>query len=194
MLQSTVGYDEDYLLEYRTEPLTVVVSVDNLLTDLGFAELFDQAHDELDRREEAVCAITDTGEPVPAVTDLPADQQAALEEVNHLGEAIDRLRGQDWAAYGAAFKSNVLQVAGEMLPGLAVPVVVEVHLDWHDDEDSSVPPWGTAFTVWERARDLTPLPGSGIPLQDYPDGDLRQIERDAGRDPLSRLGRGEVHK
>jgi hypothetical protein len=191
MLQSTVGCYEEYLVEHRTEPLTVVVAVDNLLFDVGFAELFEQAHDELDRREEAICAEADTDRPMLAVTDLPDDQQVALEQIDCQREALHRLKAQEWVAYGEAFKANVLHVAGEMLPRLQVPVVVEVHLDWHD-EDSSVPPWGPAFAVWERARDLTPLPGSGIPLKDYPLGDVAQIERDAGRDPLRRLRRGEV--
>lgn len=194
MLQATVGCDEGYLLEHRTEPLTVVVAVDNLLADLGFYQLFDRALDELDRREESVCSAADTGGSSLAVDELPGDQQAALEEIDQLREALEELQARDWAAYGEAFKTNVLRVAGEILPRLPVPVVVEVHLDWCDDEHSRVPPWGPAFAVWERARDITPLPGSLIPLEAYPTGDVARIERDAGRDPLSRLQRGRTRQ
>lgn len=49
MLISTVGEDETYLMQHRTEPLTIVVNVDDLLNDLGYWELYDQAEDELAR-------------------------------------------------------------------------------------------------------------------------------------------------
>src|SRR5207245_2485454 len=87
MLQSTIGCDEEYLVEHRTEPLTVIVAVDNLLTDLGFYAMFQQAHDELDRREEAICAASSTDGPFLVVADLPADQCEALEEIAELREA-----------------------------------------------------------------------------------------------------------
>ena len=47
---------------------------------------------------------------------------------------------------------------------------------------------GPEWRVWETARQNTPLPGSGIPLRDYPlTFDVAQVERDAGRTPLARL-------
>jgi hypothetical protein len=135
MLQSTVGYDEEHLLEHRTEALTVVVAVDNLLNDLGVWHLYEQAEGELDQRE--------------------------LEELDQLRERLTRQRLQDWTAYGDAFTANVLAATAELLPSLRVPVEVNVYLDWRNDE-SGYPPCGPLDALWERARDLTPLPGCGI--------------------------------
>jgi hypothetical protein len=69
-----------------------------------------------------------------------------------------------------------------------VPVEVVIETRWQNDAGSDDPPYGPAFALWERARDDTPLPGSGIPLKDYPPGvEVAQVERDAGRAPLTRL-------
>jgi hypothetical protein len=193
LLQSTVGYYEEYLIEHRTEPLTVVVAVDNLLSELGFRDLFDEAHLELDRREEQI--LVDSDEPFVVIEELPDEQQAAFAELRQLRDALDALRKRDWADYGQAFEANVLAAASELLPGLLVPVEVEVHLDWQADDTSDESPCGPAYRLWERAFERTPLPGSGMSLNDYPlDADIAQIERDAGRDPLSRLRRGEGHQ
>ncbi len=40
MLLSAVGEDPAELLRHRTEPLTVVVNVDDILTDLGYSDLY----------------------------------------------------------------------------------------------------------------------------------------------------------
>jgi hypothetical protein len=185
MLHSMVGYDEDYLLEHRTEPLTITVAVDNLLNDLGVWQLYDEAESELQRREEAIGYPTVTGVPgtpefAAALAHVPnptAEQEQAQEEIDRLRGQLDARRQRDWAAYGQAFQANALRVAGELFPNL--PVEVEVHLDWVRDEAVVEPASGAAFQVWERARKLTPLPGAGIPLSDY-------------RDSLPRPERGPV--
>jgi hypothetical protein len=197
MLHATVGYDEAHLVEHRTEPLVIPVAVDDLLTDLDVWALYERAGDELDRRENAIWNSAEDAHPVwvdgvetDPIQSLPAEQQAVLDELDRLRAALEAQRRRDWAAYGEAFTANVLGAVAELLPGLPVPVQVEVRLDWQPDELQEVPPWGPAVAVWERARELTPLPGSGIPLKDYPlDTSLPEIERAAGRDPLSRLQR-----
>ncbi len=90
MLLSRVGEDPAELLRHRTEPLTVVVNVDDILNGLGYSDLYyDDAEDELQRLEEAIG--------IPSLTYRPNDptceaQAAALEPATEEQEAaLDRL-------------------------------------------------------------------------------------------------------
>ena len=132
MLVSTVGEDPAQLLQHRTEPLTVVVDVDEIMTDLGVWELYDQAQGELDRRYAAIGVPTVCGVPgdpafEAALAQLePAtdEQEAQMNELAELGERLEQQRERDWTAYGEAFRQYVLAAAGDLLPGLDVPVEV----------------------------------------------------------------------
>lgn len=186
MLTATVGYDEQYLLQHRTEPLVVRVHVDDILHDPGPWMLYDEAHDELNRRENAICARHDIDEPIE---DYDPDDQTALDELEQVRNRLDGQQEAEWATYGNAFRDNVHRAAAELLPTLPVPVEVIVELDWQNDLGPAGDDWdGPAWRMWETARLDTPLPGSGIPPRDYPPGaDIAQAERDAGRTPLARL-------
>src|SRR3954453_2739356 len=63
MLVSTVGWDEEYLWEHRTEPLGIRVDVDAILGELGIAGLFDESDAEIPRREDAVDVVYDVLSP-----------------------------------------------------------------------------------------------------------------------------------
>lgn len=185
MLRCMVGDNDAELFKHRTEPVKVSVAVDNLLTDLGLWQLYDEAADELDRREFAIWPAPDTSH---ALAVLSAEQQQVANQIADRRAALEAMRTQDWADYGEAFKTNVVAAAAELFPNLPVPVEVAVRLDWQDGNDTARPHRGPALILWERARYLTPLPGSGIPLKDYPlEPSIAEIERAAGRDPLSRL-------
>ncbi|MDT4933281.1 MAG: hypothetical protein QOK11_1173 [Pseudonocardiales bacterium] len=124
MLLSTVGDDEAYLLERRTEPSTVVVSVDDLLNDMGYASLYyDDSEAELQGLEDAVGDGGDT------LVELSLDDQAELDRVEDLRLRLGEQRQSEWAAYGEVFKANVLRAAAELLPNLRVPVDVVVELE-----------------------------------------------------------------
>jgi hypothetical protein len=181
LLTASVGHDEQYLHGYRTEPLTVRVHVDDVLTDLGYADLYYLDADiELNRREDAIYAAAPAG--------LTVEQEAALTELEQLRDRVDAQRRAEWIAYGAAFAENVRRVAAETLPALAVPIEVVIEHDWRNDLGSGTETLSPEFRLWERARDLTPLPGSGTPLNEYPPGvTIAQVERDADRTPLARL-------
>lgn len=189
MLCATVGYDERYLFEHRSEPVVVRVHVGDILNDLGIWRLYDEAHDELGRREDAIHARRDD-EPVD---DYVAGERATLDRLGQLHDALDGQRVMEWTAYGKAFAANVRRAAEELFPALPVPVEVIVELDWQNDLGLSDDDWdGPEWRLWETARRNTPLPGSGIALTDYPPGaDIARIERDAGRTPLARLEDGE---
>jgi hypothetical protein len=183
MLQSTVGYDEQYLHVYRTEPLIVRVHVDDILSDLGFSMLYDEAHEEISRREDAIRARHGSYD----------EDQAALDELDRLHEALDASRARDGAAYGDAFRANVEAASDELYPDPPVPVEVIVELDGQDDLGPTYEWDGPAWRLWETARQNTALPGSDIPLKDYPLGaDIAEVEREAGRDPITRLDGGEA--
>jgi hypothetical protein len=186
MLTSTVGYDQQYLHEHRTEPLVVRVHVDDVLHDLGLWALYDAANDELNRRENAICARHDIDEPIE---DYDPNDYAALDELEQLRNRLDRQQKAEWATYGNAFRDNVHRAAAELFPTLPVPVEAIVEQDWQNDLGPAGDDWdGPAWRVWDAARLDTPLPGSGIPPRDYPVGaDIAQVERNAGRTPLARL-------
>jgi hypothetical protein len=181
LLTATVGHDQQHLHRYRTEPLVIRVHVDDVLTELGYADLYYLDADiELNRREDAIYAAAPAG--------LTIEQHAALTQLDQLRDRVDEQRHADWTAYGEAFADNVRKVAAEALPGLGAPVEVVIEHDWRNDLGGGTDCLSLEFRLWESARDLTPLPGSGIPPADYPPGaDIAQAERDTGRTPLARL-------
>jgi hypothetical protein len=190
-LHATVGYDEQYLLEHRTEPIVVRVHVDDILNDLGFWAMYNGAHEEIGRREDAIHARHDES---GHHGEYASGEQTTLDELDALHEALTTQREREWAAYGEAFTANVHRAAAELFPALRVPVQVIVELDWQNqlatDDEFNGPEW----RLWETARLATPLPGTGIPLKDYPmtaHTTVTEIERTAGRDPLTRLEHGE---
>jgi len=189
LLCATAGYDEPFQLERRTEPAAVRVYVSAVLDDLGFWTLYEPAYDELDRREDVICAASPYPKPISR------EQDAELAAIDELQAALHAQCLQESAAYGAAFRANVPRAAGELFPTLPVPVEVIVELDRHHDHGVDDDWDGPVSRLREAARSSTQLPGLDIPLQDYPPGaDLAQIERDAGRDPLIRLRRGEARR
>jgi hypothetical protein len=192
MLTATVDYDEQYLIEHRTEPLIVRVHVDDILNDLGLWSLYDEGQEQITRREDAIHTRHDL---TCDAEEYSADDQDALDELDRLHEALDTQRREDCSTYGDAFRDNVHRAAAELFPTLPAPVEVIVELDWQHDLGLRGDVDGPAWRVWETARRNTSLPGSGIPFKDYPLMlDVAQVERDAGRTPLVRLGNsdGEV--
>lgn len=186
LLVSTVGADEGYLLEHRTEPITVVVNVDDLMNDLGVWELYEEAEQELSRREDVVAHSSTTEV-------LSDDQEAMLDRLAALGARLEEQRAQEWAAYGDAFRANVHGAVAELMPTLAVPVEVIVNLGWQNSLGSG-DSLGPDCLLWHWARDKTALPGSGICLEDYPVGaPVPQVERAAGRRPLDRVDAAGDH-
>ena len=89
MLTATVGDDEQYLIEHRTEPLVVRVHVDDILNDLSLWARYDEAHEQITRREDAIRARHDVhGD----AGEYSADDHDALDELDRLREALDALR------------------------------------------------------------------------------------------------------
>lgn len=178
MLHSTVGHDEQGLLRHRTEPLRITVHVENILDDIGYNALYDAAQQEIFRRHDAVAVDEDN-----VVTE---EGEAQLDALAELEEQLNQLRDSEIAAYGEAFKANIVAAAADEYPDIASAIEVEVVTRW--EREPPMYAWGSPEErLLELAQQRTPLPGSGIALQDYPPGDIATTERAAGRDPLSRI-------
>lgn len=178
LLASTVGYDQQYLLEHRTEPVVVDIYVDELMVDLGLWESYNKAAQELIRRYDALgmpvvtewVVDPDLGQIMGELPPATEEQERQAEAINELEEALERLRLQDYAAYGAALRAHIEDAATRQ-DGLRVPVVVNVDLETfrQDPEEDGAPYRVTAAVrLLDGAVAATPLPGDG-------------------RDPLDRL-------
>lgn len=171
LLVSTVGHDEQYLLEHRTEPVVVELNIDELLVDLGAWNAYDDANRELARRYNAIGISTATGIPGDPMTEdalarlEPAseEQERQADEIAELEERLEQQRLQDWAAYGQALQAAV-EAEAARLTGLTVPVVVRVDLDtFRRSDDRDVVTCGLAERLRDAAIQVTPLPGDGQP-------------------------------
>jgi hypothetical protein len=108
VLESTVGADDESLLEHRTEPVVVDLLVDNILLDLDDPtfDQYDAAYGELDDRENAV---------------IDADK-AAVERIAKARAALDAQQERERDAYATALEAAIR----EHLGFLTVPVNVTI--------------------------------------------------------------------
>jgi hypothetical protein len=165
LLVSTVGYDGEYLLEHRTEPIVVTLFVDEILNDQGVWESYEGALQELARRYEVIGLPTAGYDETLARLDaMTSEQERQADEIADLEDELERQRERDWAEYGQALKSRVETTAAQA-GGLTVPVVVNIDLETfrrvqRDTDDCGIAgQWATA------AINETPLPGANrLPL------------------------------
>lgn len=150
LLTGTVGHDEEHLLEHRTEPVVVDLYVDEILVDVGYWKLYDDAVQKLDRRHNEIPDGTEAYERL-------------VDEVAELEEQLEQQRLADWAAYGAALKANV-EAAAARRPGLTVPVVVNVDLATFRRQRPDLERWGLSDQLVAEAIDATAMPGDRPPL------------------------------
>jgi hypothetical protein len=146
LLISTVGEDEEYLLEHRTEPVVIDLYIDEILTECDVWRAYDAADAVLIDREMA----------------LPHDAPEA--EFDAVAEATERLEQQERAQYGAALKANV-EAAAARRQGLRVPVVVNVDLETFRYVADQGSDYGLVWQIVIEAREATPSKHSRIRLQ-----------------------------
>ncbi|CAB4896983.1 MAG: hypothetical protein F2825_00390 [Actinobacteria bacterium] len=171
LLTSTVGHDKENLLEHRREALVVEVDIDELLTDMGAWEPYDEASRELARRYDAIGIATVTGDPGDPLVEEglrrlePAteEQDRQADSIAELEERLEEQRLQDWASYGRALQAAVEAEAGR-LAGLAVPVIVRVQQEASRAADErTCATWGLIDQLLTVAVQVTELPGGGRP-------------------------------
>ncbi len=166
LLTSTVGEDEQQLLEHRTEPIVVDVFVDEIMVDLGVWKAYDDAQQELSRRSAEVAPTASSPEQARALPPLTDEQEQQLDRLADLEERLESQRQQDWAQYGQALKEHI-KAAARAQQGLRVPVVVNLDLDSFrtDGGDRSS---GIEGELLQAAIMATPPPGTTQPLQEDP--------------------------
>jgi hypothetical protein len=182
LLEGTVGADESALWHHRTEPVQVVVNVDDILDDLGYTRLYEDSARQVE--EQAGSSLPAN----PTDTDLLLVDQRVDERLSQL----EAQREAEWAAYGAAFAQAVTDAAPQLLPGLAVPVHVVVNTTYQGSLGSGQEPDGPASRLWDWAWHATPPPGSRTPLREHPPGDVSQHARQVGNLPHQRLNGSQL--
>jgi hypothetical protein len=184
LLTSTVGPDEDYLWAHRTEPLVLHVPVDDILTDLGAWDAYQDADRALDRAKHALNLP-----PAPAA--LSPKQEAALDQINDARDRLDQHRENAWHEYGQAYTQAILaELERQPIPGLTVPIEIQVTTD----SDPAAVAWldqalnhPHLARLHDTARWTTPLPAPELHrvaalIRDLtpPDGAVHQEGRMAG--------------
>jgi hypothetical protein len=160
-LASTVGSDGEYLWEHRTEPLEIVVCVDDDMGDVDHARLYDDSTELVEQRMRAAAPATDDE------YDEELEQQ-----IDHMYDLIEQLRVAEYADYAARLEVAIREEAAK-LDGLNAELVSVRVVEWNEVEMISagevVRPgvklakhldWRSLeFLLWERARQRTPEPG-----------------------------------
>lgn len=185
LLTSTVGEDEQQLLDHRTEPVVVDVFVDEIMVDLGMWKAYDDAQQELTRRY-ADCTTATTAES-PGLPSPTVEREQRLDELTELEEHLERQRLRDWTDYGKALKTQI-EAAATRRQLSRVPVVVNV-----DVETFRVAPEPTGALqdqLLQEALMNTPLPGTTLPPRTSPDSPpLSPLSRLIAPAPASRPAR-----
>ena len=168
LLTGTVGYDEQQLIEHRTEPVVVNINVDDIMFDREVWQAYDEAGTALQRRYDDLGGPSWTGSSgaVPeGLSPVTAEQEQQLDELAALEHRLEQQRQQDWAAYGTALKTHI-EAQFPRIDGLRVPVLVNVDSDVVPvNSDSGT--WGSgvvepvANRLLKAAIAVTPLPGQG---------------------------------
>lgn len=152
------------LAPHRTEPVRLSVDPAAVLDEMGWDDLY---HDS----RLALQGLEGFPQILP-----PEEIPAAL---THLEE----LRAQDEVEWYTAFTRTVADVA----KALGVTVAVEVVRRHESAEPSPGENDELENFIFDRALGATPLPGSGLALDDYTGAPITQTEVAAGRMPHQRL-------
>ena len=145
LLTSTVGHDEAYLLEHRTEPVAVDLYVEVILVDLEVWTAYDQASTQLVARYDAISP------------DINDERDRQRDAITKLEEGLERQRVDDWTDYGHALAPAV-QAAAERMPGLRVPVSVYVDLDTFPEPNDPADDRGHGLVDRLREAAITDAP------------------------------------
>ncbi|MGB8384442.1 MAG: hypothetical protein WCG47_24935 [Dermatophilaceae bacterium] len=90
LLEGTVGFDESGLWHHRTEPIQMIVNVDDILTDLGHTCLYEDSARHLEEQGELSLPAN------PTDAEIVLIDQRVQEMLDHL----EAQRETEWAVYG----------------------------------------------------------------------------------------------
>jgi len=157
LVHKTVGWDDEYLLTYRTEPIELVVDAVYELDDLDMFETYEASTNHIGR-------VMFGDRWTPARGNLTVDE---LEQIEDAEELLSQLEQRDRAEYQERFAATV-QAEFEQLRAstpdrfpeqLTVTVRYADHTTAHAELTQTWTP-GLAGQLYQHARENTPLPGS----------------------------------
>ena len=161
VLESTVGVEDDSLLEHRTEPVQVQLHVENILRDIGDESLdqYETADNELhDQREAAYQAALDNN-----ADDAAADR--ILEDYDALADRLLAQQRQEWTSYADALTAAITDRLHDL--SLSVPIHVEITPDY--DSATQIGETPTHDGIYER-HPITDAVADAIMLTATPAG------------------------
>lgn len=155
LLRSTVGYDDEYLLAYRTEPIQVVVNPVYELDDLGMFETYEASIDHIGR-----ALFGDRWS--SGRMNLTIDE---LEQIEDIEEQFVALEKRDRAEYQQRFTATVNARFEQLRTDdpHRYPEHLTVTVRFTEDRDEELTDgWGSALAsqLYQHAREHTPVPGS----------------------------------
>jgi hypothetical protein len=157
LLRSTVGYDDEYLLTYRTEPVEVVVNPVYELDDLGLFETYEASVDHIGR---ALFGARWTSGRMNLTV-------GELEQIEDIEEQLVELEKRDRAEYQRRFTATVharfehLRTEDPHRYPEHLTVTVRFTENRSGNEELT-DGWSSdlASQLYQHAREHTPLPGS----------------------------------
>jgi hypothetical protein len=178
LVEGTVGEDETRLWAYRSEPVRLVLDVEDEFSRLGLTELYLADSDTVDA---TISALDDGAPDGGALGGGDPVDEAAQRAAEELWAVIDRLFDEDLAAYRAGYAEVV---AGELArlgrPDLPVQIVAP------DEAAGAAERWAPLLDGLHLvAGERTPLPATGRP-PDWTTGSPADVVRAAGRSYLDR--------
>jgi hypothetical protein len=170
LVHSTAGYDDEYLLMYRTEPVEIVVNAEFELNELGLWKTYPASIEHIGQQlfgDRYKLTRTET-HPVWGTREIQRGHLTAdeLERMEQIDELLWNLEEADQTDYQTRFTETVTAEYQRLRsedPNVYPPSVT-VTVRFTDDLDDLTDPWdGLAGRLYAHARANTPMPGSNTP-------------------------------
>ncbi|TCO43587.1 hypothetical protein EV646_112164 [Kribbella antiqua] len=157
LLHSIVGYNDEYLLTYRTEPVEIVVNGVYEFDDLGMFETYEASTSHIGQ-------VLFGDRWTPSRDRLSLDQ---LEQIEDIEELLVELEKRDRAEYQQRFTATIhtrfeqLRTEDPHRYPENLTITVRFTAD-NASNDDLTDGWGSdlASLLYQHARETTPLPGT----------------------------------
>jgi hypothetical protein len=170
LVHKTVGWNDEYLMTFRTAPIEVVVNTENELDDLGLFMTYEASADHIgrhlfgDRYAPSLVTMPGQGEGIVRRGQLSVEE---LEQLEPIDELLWDLQHRDYAEYrqrfAQALHAEVARIRATDPAALPDHVEVTVRfIDHTGNSDELTDLWGPGLesTLYRHARETTRLPGS----------------------------------
>jgi hypothetical protein len=155
LVRGTVGWDDEYLMTFRTTPIEVVANVEHELDDLGLFESYGASIDHIGRVLFGDRWDRSRG-------NLTWDE---LDEIEDVEELLQALQEADRREYQERLTATIQSRFEQLRSAAALPdhlTVTVRFIDHTGDRTELTEAWspGLAGQLYQHARETTPLPGS----------------------------------